>query len=124
MLISSAFAQPATGTGGGVGIGDVIAQFGIFIPIIAIFYFIVIRPQQQRAKAHQQLVANVRRGDTVVTSGGIVGKIVKVLENDEVLVEIAEDVRIRVIKSTLADVRSKTEPSEAKSKADADDDKK
>jgi len=124
MLISPAFAQPATGTGGGVGIGDVIAQFGIFIPIIAIFYFVVIRPQQQRQKAHQQLVANVRRGDTVVTSGGIVGKIVKVLENDEVLVEIAEDVRIRVIKSTLADVRSKTEPSEAKSKADADDDKK
>ena len=125
MFISPAFAQPAAGTGGGsVGFGDVIAQFGVFIPIIAIFYFLIIRPQQQRLKTHQALIANVRRGDVVVTSGGIVGKIIKVVDNDEVLVEIAENVRIRVVKSTIADVRSKTEPSDTKSKADADDEKK
>jgi preprotein translocase subunit YajC len=124
MFISTAFAQAAPGAGGNFGIGEIIAQFGMFIPIILIFYFLMIRPQQQRLKAHQLLISNVRRGDVVVTSGGIVGKIIKVLETDEVMVEIAENVRIRVIKSTLADVRSKTEPSDAKSKADADDDKK
>ena len=123
MFISPAFAQPAAGTGGSVGFGDVIAQFGVFIPIIAIFYFLIIRPQQQRLKTHQALIANVRRGDVVVTSGGIVGKIIKVVD-DEVLVEIAENVRIRVVKSTIADVRSKTEPSDTKSKADTDDEKK
>jgi preprotein translocase subunit YajC len=123
MFISPAFAQAATGSGGALGFGDVIAQFGVFIPIIAIFYFLIIRPQQQRLKTHQALIANVRRGDVVVTSGGIVGKIIKVVD-DEVLVEIAENVRIRVVKSTIADVRSKTEPSDTKSKADADDEKK
>ena len=124
MFISQAFAQAATGSGGAFGFGEIIAQFGFLIPMGLIFYFLLIRPQQQRMKAHQALIANVRRGDIVVTSGGIVGKIVKVLETDEVMVEIAENVRIRVVKSTIADVRSKTEPSEAKSKADADDDKK
>lgn len=124
MLIWQAFAQGATGSGGAVGFGDVIAQFGVFIPIILIFYFLIIRPQQQRQKAHMQLIANVRRGDVVVTSGGIVGKIIKVVDNDEVLVEIAENVRIRVVKATIADVRSKTEPSDGKAKADADDEKK
>ena len=121
MWISPAFAQGATGAGGA---GDIFVQFVPIIMIIGIMYFLVFRPQQQRMKAHQALVAAVKRGDVVVTSGGIIGKVVKVLENDEVMVEIAEDVRIRVIKSTIADVRSKTEPVEAKSKADADDDKK
>lgn len=115
MFISPAFAQGATSSGGA---GDIFVQFLPIVMIIAIMYFLVMRPQQQRVKAHQLLVANVRRGDVVVTSGGIIGKIVKVLENDEVLLEIAEDVRIRVVKSTIADVRSKTEPSDAKSKAD------
>ena len=123
MLISTAFAQAAPGSGGSLGFGEIIAQFGFLIPVFLIFYFVLIRPQQQRMKAHQQLVSNLKRGDVVITSGGIVGKIVKVLEGDEVMVEIAEDVRIRVIKSTIADIRSKTEPSEAKAKAD-DDDKK
>jgi preprotein translocase subunit YajC len=123
MLISTAYAQSAGGSGGTE------AFFYQLIPIIlmiGIFYLLLIRPQQQRVKAHQQLVAAVRRGDTVVTSGGIIGKVVKVLDGDEILLEIAEDVRIRVVKSTLADVRSKTEPAapEAKAKADASDDKK
>lgn len=120
MFISSAFAQSAPPAGGG---GDIFIQLVPFILIIVIMYFLVFRPQQQRMKAHQQLVANVKRGDVVVTSGGIIGKVIKVMEGDEVLVEVAEDVRIRVVKSTIADVRSKSEPSEAKSKAD-DSDKK
>jgi preprotein translocase subunit YajC len=121
MIISPAFAQGVTGSGGAA---DMFIQFLPIVMIIAIMYFLVFRPQQQRMKAHAQLVSNTRRGDVVVTSGGIVGKVIKVLDNDEVLVEIAENVRVRVVKSTIADVRSKTEPSDSKSKADADDDKK
>jgi preprotein translocase subunit YajC len=123
MLISTAFAQ-AAGGGGGTGMGDILGQLVLFVPIIFIFYFIVIRPQQQRMKAHQAMVTALKRGDVVVMSGGVIGKIIKVLENDEVMVEIAEDVRVRVIKSTIAELRSKTEPVEAKSKNDDDGDKK
>lgn len=118
MFITPAFAQAAPGAGGG---GDIFVQLIPFIAIIGIMYFLIIRPQQQRLKAHQALVAGVKRGDVVVTSGGIIGKVVKVLENDEVMIEIAEDVRIRVVKSTIADLRSKTEPVEAKSKSDNDE---
>jgi preprotein translocase subunit YajC len=121
MFISPAYAHAATGAGGGA---DMILQLMPFVLIIAVMYFLVIRPQQQRLKAHQQMVAAVKRGDVVVTSGGIVGKIVKVLENDEVMVEIAEDVRIKVVKSTIADVRSKTEPVAADSKSKGDDEDK
>jgi preprotein translocase subunit YajC len=115
MLISPAYAQAATGSSGA---GEFFIQLVPFILIIAIMYFLVLRPQQQRVKAHQQMVAALKRGDVVVTAGGVVGKVIKVLENDEVMVEIAEEVRIRVVKATIADVRSKTEPGEAKSKSD------
>jgi preprotein translocase subunit YajC len=121
MLISPAFAQAAAPSGGGAS--DFLIQLVPLFLIIAIMYFLVLRPQQQRVKAHQQMVAAVKRGDVVVTGGGIVGKVVKVLENDEVMVEIAEDVRIRVVRGTIAEVRSKTEPTENKAKVD-DDDKK
>ncbi len=122
MLISTAYAQGAPGA---TATSDIFIQFMPFVLIIVIMYFLVIRPQQQRLKAHQQLIANVRRGDTVVTSGGIIGKVVKVLEGDEVLLEIAEDVRIKVVKSMLADVRSKTDVVGPDSKGKpSDDDKK
>jgi preprotein translocase subunit YajC len=81
-----------------------------FVPIIAIFaimYFLMIRPQQQRVKQHRQMVDNVRRGDTVVTAGGIVGKVAKVKDEGELLVDIADNVQVRVIKSTLTEVRAK-----------------
>ena len=106
MLISDAFAQGAAPT---PGAADMLIQFMPFVLIILIMYLLVIRPQQQRVKAHQTMVSNIRRGDVVVTSGGIVGKVVKVLEGDEAMVEIAENVRIKVIKSMIADVRSKSE---------------
>lgn len=123
MWISPAFAQAAAPAGGGAG--DFFVQLVPLFLIIGIMYFLVLRPQQQRMKAHKAMVEAVKRGDVVVTGGGIVGKVVKVLENDEVMVEIAEDVRIRVVKGTIADVRSKSEPvaSDAKSKSD-DQDKK
>ncbi len=106
MFISPAFAQTGGDPFGGAG--------GLFIPMlvmIAIFYFLVIRPQQQRAKQHRELVAKVRRGDTVVTSGGFIGKVTKAAESsDEIEVELSDTMRVRVVKSTLMDVRSKGEP--------------
>lgn len=114
MFISPAFAQDATAAAA----PSFLIQLIPFVAIIGIMYFLIIRPQQQRLKAHQALIAGVKRGDTVVTSGGIIGKVTKVMENDEVVVEIAEDVRIRVVKSTIADIRSKTEPSDAKAAND------
>jgi preprotein translocase subunit YajC len=80
------------------------------IPLIllfGIFYFLIIRPQQQRMKAHQAMVSAVKRGDTVVTAGGLIGKVAKVKDDGEVMVEIADNVQVRVLKSTLTEVRSK-----------------
>ena len=88
-------------------------MFVQLVPILlmfVIFYFLLIRPQQQRAKAHRDMVSNVRRGDVVVTSGGIIGKVTKVRDDNEIEVEIADDTRVRVIKSTVAEVRVRGEP--------------
>jgi preprotein translocase subunit YajC len=104
MLISPAYAQAP---GGG---GDFMFQLMPIVLMFVIFYFLLLRPQQQRAKQHREMVANIRRGDTVVTSGGIIGKVTKVKDDGEIEVEIAENTRVRVIKSTVADVRVKGEP--------------
>ncbi|OWU83271.1 preprotein translocase subunit YajC [Oceanicola sp. 22II-s10i] len=90
--------------------GNALAQFVPLILIFAIMYFLLIRPQQKKLKDHQAMVSAVRRGDMVVTQGGIVGKIAKVRDDNEVEVEIAEGVKVRVVKSTIAQVLSKTEP--------------
>jgi len=87
--------------------------------MFAVFYFLLIRPQQKRQKEHKAMIEAVRRGDTVVTSGGMIGKITKVIDENEVQVELAESVRVRIIKSTLADVRGKSEPA-APAKGDKD----
>ena len=82
------------------------------IPLIllfGIFYFLIIRPQQQRMKAHQAMVSAVKRGDTVVTAGGLIGKVIKVKDDGELLIEIADNVQVRVLKSTLTEVRAKGE---------------
>jgi preprotein translocase subunit YajC len=103
MLASPAYAQGA----------DVAAGFGSFIPLILIFiimYFLLIRPQQKKVKEHKAMVEALRRGDQVVTQGGVVGKVTKVRDDNEVEVEIAENVRVRVVKHTIAQVTSKTEP--------------
>lgn len=80
------------------------------ILLFGIFYFLIIRPQQQRMKAHQAMVSAVKRGDTVVTAGGLIGKVAKVKDDGELMVEIADNVQVRVLKSTLTEVRSKGEP--------------
>jgi preprotein translocase subunit YajC len=84
-----------------------------FIPLILIFgimYFLLIRPQQKKVKEHKAMVTGLRRGDQVVTQGGMVGKVVKVKDDGELEVEIADGVKVRVIQSTIATVVSKTEP--------------
>ena len=87
-----------------------IGQFLPLILIFAIMYFLLIRPQQKKVKDHQAMVAAVRRGDQVVTQGGLIGKVTKVKDDNEVEVELAEGVKVRVVKSTIAQVTSKTEP--------------
>jgi preprotein translocase subunit YajC len=87
-------------------------QTGI-LPLAVVFlimYFFILRPQQKRAKEHQEMVKNVRRGDTIITSGGLVGKVTKVVDDDQVEMEIADGVRVRQLKSMLSDVRVKGEP--------------
>ena len=88
------------------------------LPMIAIFYFLLWRPQQQRTKDLRQMVENLHRGDTVITSGGIVGKIVKASAADdpEILVEIADNVQVKVLKATLSDVRAKNADKNADTK--------
>ena len=106
MLISPAFAQGSPFGGD----ASLITQLLPFILIFVIMYFLTLRPQQQRVKAHREMVKNVRRGDTVVTSGGLVGKVTKVIDDDQIEIEIADDVRIRQMRQMIADVRAKGEP--------------
>ena len=104
-VITPAYAQ--TGAAGG---GDIFLQLVPFILIFVIMWFLIIRPQQKRVKAHQEMVKALRRGDQVVTSGGIVGKISKVVDDAEIEVEIAEGVRVRIVRGMVTEVRSKSEP--------------
>ncbi len=93
---------------------DAIIQFVPFILIFVIMWFLIIRPQQRRVKAHQEMIKNVRRGDTIVTSGGIIGKVSKVLEDSaDIEVEIADNVKVKVARAMISEVRSKTEPVKA-----------
>lgn len=108
MLISTAWAQSGAAESGQ---GDFILSLVPLVAIFLIMYFLLIRPQQQKMKAHREQVASTRRGDRVVTGGGLIGTVVKVDdENDEIVVELAEGVRVRALRSSLMDVRSKSEP--------------
>ena len=90
--------------------GSAIAQFLPLILIFAIMYFLLIRPQQKKMKEHQKMVEGLRRGDVVITQGGLIGKVLKVKENNELDVELNEGVKVRVVQNTIAQVVSKTEP--------------
>ncbi|EMH80127.1 preprotein translocase subunit YajC [Candidatus Pelagibacter sp. HIMB1517] len=90
--------------------GKTLGQFIPLILIFVIFYFLLIRPQQKRIKEHKAMVEALTRGDNVVTSGGIVGKIIRVIDNEKAEIEIADNVNVQVIKSTITQVLSKTEP--------------
>jgi preprotein translocase subunit YajC len=91
--------------------------FQDFIPLILIFaimYFLLIRPQQKKVKEHQNMVASLRRGDQVVTQGGLIGKVTKVKEDNEIEVEVSDGVKVSVVQNTIAQVLSKTEPAKDK----------
>jgi preprotein translocase subunit YajC len=108
MFVTEAFAQTtgASGLGGLEGL----QQFLPLILIFVVFYFLMIRPQQKKAKAHRDMVAQLRRGDRVLLQGGIFGQVAKVLNDTEISVEIADNVRVRVARSAVAEVVEKTQP--------------
>jgi preprotein translocase, YajC subunit len=106
MFITPAFAQAASPFGD----GSMVMQLLPFLLIFVIMYFLILRPQQKRMKAHQEMVKNVRRGDTVVTSGGLIGKVTKVIDDDQIEVEVADGIRVRQIRAMVSDVRAKGEP--------------
>ena len=117
MFISPAFAQGGSLFGGG---DSPLTSF--MIPLVAMFaimYFLILRPQQKRQKQHQEMIKNVRRGDTVITNGGLVGKITKVVDDDQIEIELAEGVRVRQMRAMVADVRAKGEPVKEKDKDSA-----
>ena len=108
MWVTPAFAQTAGSLFGGEG--GMMVQLLPFALIFVIMYFLILRPQQKRVKTHQEMVKNVRRGDTVVTNGGLIGRVAKVVDDHEIEIEIAEDVRVRQQRSMIAEVRAKGEP--------------
>ena len=89
---------------------EAFAQFVPLILIFAIMHFLLIRPQQRKLKDHKKMVESLRRGDMIVTQGGLIGKVTKVKEDNELEVELSEGVKVRVVQSTVAQVLSKTEP--------------
>jgi preprotein translocase subunit YajC len=104
MFVTPAFAQAAGGAS---------SAFSSFVPLILIFaimYFLMIRPQQKKAKQHKAMIDSLRRGDQVVTSGGVLGKVSKVSDDGIVEIEIAEGVKVRVMRATIAQFLNKTEP--------------
>ena len=105
MLISPAYAQSATDF-----FSSPIGGLLPFVFIFVIMYFLILRPQQRRVKQHSEMVKNVRKGDTVITSGGLVGRVTKVVDDDQIEVEVADGVRVRQMRSMVSDVRAKGEP--------------
>lgn len=104
------FITPAYAQGAPAGGSDMLVSLLPFIAIFVIMYFLILRPQQKRVKAHSEMVKNLRRGDTVITNGGVIGKIAKVIDDHEVEVEIADGVKIRQVKQMVTEVRAKGEP--------------
>lgn len=113
MFATAAMAQTTTAPGGPTGGPmDLIVQFAPFVLLFVLFYFLMIRPQQKRAKLHAAMIAGVKRGDTVEMNSGMIGKVTRV-EDAEVSVEIARGVEVKVVKSMLSNVRTRGEPAAA-----------
>jgi preprotein translocase, YajC subunit len=106
MFVTPAFAQTAGGAGG----ADILMSILPFLLIFVIMYFIIIRPQRAQMKKREEMLKAIRRGDQVVTGGGFVGKVTKVIDDNEVEVEIADGVKVRALRAMISDVRSKAEP--------------
>jgi preprotein translocase subunit YajC len=110
MLISTAYAQSLGGEGG----SGMLIQLLPLVLIFVVFYFLIIRPQQKKVKDHKSMIDSLRRGDRVVTTGGIVGTVTKVTGDREIGLEIADGVRVRAMRSMIAEVMAKTEPGDAR----------
>ena len=111
MFVTPAYAQAAAPAAGGA------AAFAQFIPLLLVFvimYFLILRPQQKKMAAHRAMVEALKKGDNIITQGGIIGKVVAV-RDDEIEVEIAQGVRIRVVRGTIAQVVTRTAPAAANS---------
>jgi preprotein translocase subunit YajC len=117
MLITPAFAQAAGAAGDTYSMVMSLLPFAL---IFVIMYFLILRPQQRKVKEHNDLVKNIRRGDTVVTSGGLVGKVTKVVDDEQIEVEVADGVRIRQMRQMISGVRTKGEPAKDKGEASKD----
>ena len=111
MFITPAYAQAAA-----PGAGDFIGMILPLVLIMGVFYFLLIRPQQRKMKDHQEMLKKVTKGDTIITSGGFIGKVLKVVDDNELQVEIGENVKVRVLRSGIADVRAKGEPVKTETK--------
>ena len=105
MFITPAYAQAAPAGG-----SDMLVSLLPFIAIFVIMYFLILRPQQKRVKSHNEMVKNLRRGDTVITNGGVIGKISKVIDEHEVEIEISEGIKVRQVRQMVTEVRAKGEP--------------
>jgi preprotein translocase subunit YajC len=116
MLISQAWAQA-----GGAGSSDFLVQLFPLVLIFVVFYFLLIRPQQAKAKAQREMLGGVKRGDRVVTGGGIIGLVTKVISDNELQVELAEGVRVRVLKQTITDIITRGESVRGGKESDDDD---
>jgi preprotein translocase subunit YajC len=112
VFITPAFAQ-ATGA---PGTGDFIGMILPLVLIMGVFYFLLIRPQQRKMKEHQEMLKKVGKGDTIITSGGLIGKVVKVVDDSELHVEVGENVKVRILRTGIADVRAKGEPVKTEAK--------
>ncbi|MCT4657094.1 MAG: preprotein translocase subunit YajC [Cohaesibacter sp.] len=106
MFVTPAYAQAA----GAAGSQDFLLSVLPFVLIFVIMYFLIIRPQRQQMKKHQEMIAAVRRGDTIVTTGGIVAKVTKVIDDNEIQAEISEGVKVKIMRKAIAELRSKGEP--------------
>ena len=115
MFITPAYAQAA----GSPGAGDFIGMILPLVLIMGVFYFLLIRPQQRKMKEHQDMLKKVGKGDTVITTGGLIGRVIKVVDDHELQVEVGENVKVRIMRSGIADVRAKGEPLKAEAKAEA-----
>ena len=104
------FTTPAYAQALGGDASSMLTSLLPFALIFVIMYFLILRPQQKRVKSHAEMVKNVRRGDTVITNGGLIGKVTKVIDDDQIEIEIADDVRIRQMRQMVSDVRAKGEP--------------
>ena len=110
MFVTAAIAQEAGAAAPSMGAGDLLIQFAPILLLVVIFWLLIFRPQQKRMKAQQAMLSAISRGDTVVTTGGIVGKVTKAVDGEDLEVEIAQGVKVKLVRGMISDVRSKAEP--------------